>query len=119
MESPKLPSITLKKHNSRRSTSDSLERTRSLRSSLKKVLSTTTKTAEEEQLFGTDKNQFLIENDTYKHIVVKYILPNKDLGESLLNSDIERQIGFSHVEIHEVENWKEYNKPRKWCCFIS
>ena len=87
-----------------------------LRSSLVKTLSNVYKTAEEETPFGEDHNNFIIEEDNIKKILAKPIVKNENRNSSL-KPKIKKELKFSQTEVHEVENWKEYNKPKR-CCFF-
>ena len=116
MENPNLPNITTIEPNSPLQLSDNLSQSRTMRSNLKKVLSKEIKTLEDDSLFTDDQNQFILEHNNSIRIITKSIIRNSNLEEPLLTSDTQKKLKFSQTQIHEVENWKKYNKRKHCCC---
>ena len=114
MKSPSLPRIT-PHEDSTLPESDRPEQKLLMRSNLKRILSKDARTSEEEQLFGEGQNQFVLETAKSKRFVTRTIIPNSALEEPLL-LDKPKQLKFSKTQVHEVENWKEFNKPER-CCY--
>lgn len=119
MENPRLPDITPINCNSQVQIKDKKNQNRTMRSNLKKTLSKEARTLENFYIFSEDHNQFIIEDNDSMRIVTKSIIHNNNLEEPLLSSDIRKKLKFSQTQIHEVENWKEYNKVKHCCCFHS
>ena len=59
---------------------------------------------------NSEINQFFSDRNK---IIQKRVLSNDTLSERRPR----RNLHFSKTEVHLVENWKNYNKPPKRCCF--
>ena len=117
MESPNLPKLSVNNKQISQQSSEKQESTKSKKPSLKRVLSKEIKTSEQEVLFADDQNHFIVEENNERRLIMKSIVTNENLEEPLLNVKATRKLRFSQTEIHEVENWKEYNRPSYFCCW--
>jgi len=96
------------------------ENGRSIKSNLKKVLSKEIKTSEEDTIFGDDQNHFILEENNERRLIMRMIVDNINLNEPEIPSKLPKKLKFSQTKVHEVENWKKYNRPEPWffgCCF--
>ena len=114
MQTPTLPLLSNEHNSTTTKNSDDKPTQTKLRSSLRKILSKEVKTGEQHTLFEDDHNHFIFEEDNVKKVITKSIIPNNK--QDTLKPNIKKELKFSRTEVHEVENWKEYNKPEK-CCF--
>lgn len=115
MDTPELPKIATNNNSTLVDSEEKLEQSRLIKSSLKKILSKEMKTSEEQTLFGDEQNQFILEENNNKRMFTRNIIKNENVEEPLL-SEQRKQLKFLQTRVHEVENWKAYNKPER-CCF--
>ena len=120
MHSPSLPKVTNSNHTTP-SDSEHRPKFRLMRSNLKRTLSKEIQPTQDELFPADDQNQFLLdENNSSRRFIAKSIVKNENMETPLL-SDSRKQLKFVQTHVHEVENWKEYNKPERccYCCILQ